>query len=82
MGRGFLFLLLGGFAITFFATWHMAGPAEPPPPPVRIANGQMVVPKTCEEAEKLGVAPLMVGRPGYSRELDPDGDGLACPPTS
>ncbi|WP_323742696.1 excalibur calcium-binding domain-containing protein [Nocardioides islandensis] len=32
----------------------------------------------CTEAEAAGVAPLYRGQPGYRRDLDGDGDGVAC----
>lgn len=34
----------------------------------------------CDAARAAGKAPLFPGRPGYSKELDPDGDGVACQP--
>ncbi|WP_331767359.1 excalibur calcium-binding domain-containing protein [Embleya sp. NBC_00896] len=34
----------------------------------------------CDEARAAGVAPLHSGEPGYSAELDADGDGVACEP--
>lgn len=34
--------------------------------------------RNCAEARDAGVAPLHAGDPGYSRELDRDGDGTAC----
>jgi hypothetical protein len=37
---------------------------------------------SCDDARKAGKAPLMAGQPGYRTELDPDGTGLACPPTA
>lgn len=33
----------------------------------------------CSEAVEAGAAPLYVGDPGYSEELDSNGDGIACP---
>jgi len=36
----------------------------------------------CAAARAAGKAPLYAGQPGYRTELDPDGTGLACPPTS
>lgn len=35
---------------------------------------------TCREAFMDGRANIRVGEPGYRRELDADGDGLACEP--
>lgn len=81
MTRGFFVLLLGCSALAFAATWYFTG-ESPKVVPVRAADGRMIVPKTCEEAIARGVAPLMAGQPGYTKDLDPDGDGLACPPLS
>jgi hypothetical protein len=36
---------------------------------------------SCDDARAAGKAPLYAGQPGYRSELDPDGTGLACPPT-
>ncbi|MEU7633891.1 excalibur calcium-binding domain-containing protein [Nocardia sp. NPDC049190] len=33
----------------------------------------------CDEARAAGRAPLFRGEPGYGPQLDPDGDGFACP---
>jgi hypothetical protein len=32
----------------------------------------------CTEVENAGAAPIYTGDPGYSRDLDRDGDGVAC----
>ncbi|WP_243653698.1 thermonuclease family protein [Pseudonocardia endophytica] len=37
-----------------------------------------VVHADCASATAAGAAPLYAGDPGYSRELDGDGDGVAC----
>ena len=34
----------------------------------------------CNAAVAAGNAPILAGRPGYRRELDPDGDGVGCVP--
>ena len=34
----------------------------------------------CNEVRAAGKAPLHVGEPGYSAEMDGDGDGIACEP--
>ena len=34
----------------------------------------------CAAARAAGAAPIMIGRPGYRRELDADNDGIACEP--
>jgi excalibur calcium-binding domain-containing protein len=36
----------------------------------------------CDAAHAAGKEPLYEGQPGYRAELDPDGDGMACIPTS
>jgi|KBSMisStandDraft_5_1062788.scaffolds.fasta_scaffold1277671_1 hypothetical protein len=36
----------------------------------------------CDAAAAAGKEPLYEGQPGYRKELDPDGDGMACIPTS
>jgi Excalibur calcium-binding domain/Domain of unknown function (DUF4189) len=33
---------------------------------------------SCGQVRAAGLAPLLVGQPGYSRSLDRDGDGVAC----
>lgn len=33
---------------------------------------------SCAQARAAGAAPLRKGKPGYSRRLDRDGDGVAC----
>jgi Flp pilus assembly pilin Flp len=32
----------------------------------------------CDAVRAAGAAPIRVGDPGYSPELDPDGDGVGC----
>jgi hypothetical protein len=32
----------------------------------------------CDEVRLLGRAPLYAGQPGYSIDMDGDGDGIAC----
>ena len=36
----------------------------------------------CDAAKAAGKGPLYEGQPGYRKELDPDGDGMTCIPTS
>ena len=36
----------------------------------------------CDAAKAAGKGPLYEGQPGYRKDLDPDGDGMACIPTS
>lgn len=44
-------------------------------PSLALGDGTFV---RCEDAIAVGAAPLYIGRPGYSEELDPDRDGIAC----
>lgn len=34
--------------------------------------------ENCTAVENAGAAPIYAGQPGYSRDLDRDGDGVAC----
>lgn len=34
--------------------------------------------RSCAEVSAANAAPLSEGQPGYSRDLDRDGDGVAC----
>lgn len=84
MSKAFLLLVLAGFAAVFAATWAMTAPPAVPAAPV-IASGQpatsaSVSVGSCEEAREKGLGPFYGGQPGYRPDLDPDGDGLACPP--
>ncbi|MFF0818097.1 DUF1524 domain-containing protein [Rhodococcus sp. NPDC003318] len=45
---------------------------EPAPAPAQVTYG------SCADARAVGAAPLYAGQPGYSRNLDRDGDGVAC----
>lgn len=65
--------------------------SEPAPPPPAAPQPVPVQPpaqprspaayyKNCDAARAAGVAPLLVGQPGYRAELDRDGDGVACEP--
>lgn len=46
--------------------------ANQPPPPVDVSYAN------CTEVRNAGAAPISIGQPGYSRDLDGDGDGVAC----
>lgn len=50
-------------------------PTEPPPtePPAAAVSY-----KNCDAVREAGAAPIHKGDPGYSSELDRDGDGVAC----
>ncbi len=34
----------------------------------------------CDDARAAGTAPIYFGEPGYRKEMDGDGDGIACEP--
>ncbi|WP_433566477.1 excalibur calcium-binding domain-containing protein [Nocardia sp. CA-151230] len=60
-------------------------PAAAPPPPAaapapapETTSAPSVYYRSCTEAKRAGAAPLHRGEPGYRRELDRDGDGIAC----
>ncbi len=46
-----------------------------PPQPTSTATAPYA---SCEEARAAGDAPMYRGEPGYSPDLDGDGDGIAC----
>lgn len=48
-------------------------PSSPPTP-----SPSSVYYRNCSEARAAGAAPIYQGQPGYRRELDRDGDGVAC----
>ncbi|MFI1677029.1 excalibur calcium-binding domain-containing protein [Streptomyces sp. NPDC020607] len=56
-------------------------PATPTPTPTtESSTPQDVYYENCDEARAAGAAPLYAGDPGYSLDLDRDGDGVACEP--
>lgn len=79
MSKRFLLLLLSSSAAAFSGTWMAIGDSQPVSP-AAAAEGQGTELSSCEEAHEKGLAPLYAGTPNYSAKLDPDGDGLACPP--
>ena len=42
------------------------------------AQQEYVYYENCTAVENAGAAPIYAGEPGYSRDLDRDGDGVAC----
>nr|WP_231562471.1 excalibur calcium-binding domain-containing protein [Sphingomonas sp. 35-24ZXX] len=34
----------------------------------------------CNDARRVGTAPIYLGEPGYREEMDGDSDGIACEP--
>jgi hypothetical protein len=79
MNRGFLVLLFALCGVAFAAAWRLSTP-DMPPPAIKTPNGKLVAVTNCDDARANGVAPLLAGQPGYTSKLDPDGDGIACPP--
>jgi Flp pilus assembly pilin Flp len=63
------------------AAGSLATPAPAPAPPPA-APGPVAPPgvdyENCDAVRAAGADPIHVGDPGYSRELDPDGDGVGC----
>ena len=53
-------------------------PTPPPTATTTAAAAAIVVYKNCAEVRAAGKAPLHRGEPGYSTELDHNGDGVAC----
>ena len=88
MDGKFIALIMCASGTAFAGTWLLmsrdpAAAAEAP----RTAEvamvdqaGKVVSFASCEEVRMANQAPLMAGRPGYTRDLDPDADGIACPP--
>jgi hypothetical protein len=83
MTKGFLLLVLSVSAIAFAGTWLVTGESSSSSSggTMKVAGGGKTDQiSTCEEAVEQGLAPMYAGTPGYRADLDPDGDGLACPP--
>ncbi|MFL6846439.1 MAG: excalibur calcium-binding domain-containing protein [Allosphingosinicella sp.] len=72
-------------ALVFIAAWNVMPDANgaanvaardttsgPAPDPVYYSG--------CNEVRAAGKAPLYAGQPGYSEDMDGDGDGIACEP--
>jgi hypothetical protein len=60
---------------------NRADESAPPPQPKPAASAaQSVHYAGCNEVRAAGKAPLHSDDPGYSPEMDGDGDGIACEP--
>lgn len=57
-----------------------ADDSAPPPPKPAAAAEQSVHYSGCNEVRAAGKAPLHSDDPGYSPDMDGDGDGIACEP--
>ncbi|MEV6771468.1 excalibur calcium-binding domain-containing protein [Nocardia sp. NPDC051030] len=67
-----------GFALPFAAM--SASSAEPridPNPPTTHSKPYPYY-SSCAQVRAEGKAPLYAGQPGYNRQLDPEGKGVAC----
>lgn len=53
-----------------------AVPQPPATPPTTTEPAPLY--RNCDEVRRAGKAPIRVGDPGYSRDLDRDGDGVGC----
>lgn len=86
MDRSFLMLLVSASTVVFAGVFLFTGSPDATsaparlPPPLKTKTGEVITIKDCDDARAKGVAPLMPGQPGFRPDLDPDGDGVACPP--
>ncbi|MGW7683098.1 excalibur calcium-binding domain-containing protein [Kribbella sp. NPDC054772] len=55
-----------------------ASTSAAPPTPTTTPTTATVVYQNCDQVRAAGKAPLHRGDPGYSPELDHNGDGVAC----
>jgi micrococcal nuclease len=53
-------------------------PVPPPAEPVPVPEDSGTYYPNCAAVREAGAAPLYAGDPGYSGDLDSDGDGVAC----
>jgi hypothetical protein len=63
--------------------WASRSDDAPLPTPAPVASAtqdRSVHYSGCNEVRAAGKAPLTAGQPGYSPEMDGDGDGIACEP--
>ena len=71
------------------ATWSFVYPTTTAPPtavpvvpttmpPHRLPAPPAAYYKNCAEAKEAGAAPILRDHPSYRKELDRDGDGIAC----
>jgi hypothetical protein len=76
----------GGYA---WSKWSKPSPAAlanaPKAPSAKPGQAAADIEQTeyyadCAAAARAGKQPLYAGQPGYRKELDPDGTGVACPP--
>ncbi len=73
-------ILLGG-AVGFLLIAGVPRSLAQQPRPVAVGLGNTVDYANCDDVRRAGAAPLRRGEPGYSPQLDPGGDGVACPVT-
>ena len=82
MDGKFILLLLGLSGTAFAGTWLLTRTPQPHAVEIvaRDTRGKELHFANCQEVQAAGMAPLYAGRPGYTRDLDPDDTGVACPP--
>lgn len=87
MDRRFVLIVASLFIIVFGLTFWWLGRSPSDPSGMAspaIASGEEVDAdvyfRDCNEVKAAGRQPLLAGQPGYRKELDPDGTGVACPP--
>lgn len=58
---------------------HVTDPGAPGSTPLGlVGSGGTTYYENCDAVRAAGAAPISVGQPGYSRQLDRDGDGVGC----
>ncbi|WP_218025257.1 excalibur calcium-binding domain-containing protein [Nocardia jejuensis] len=70
-----------GVALPLTAIHAGVAGAEPridPAPPATPKSEPYPFYTNCTQVLSQGKGPLLAGQPGYRRQLDPDGDGIAC----
>ena len=87
MDGKFFLLIICASGTAFAGTWLLLSHGPSPSTAPRAAefaatdkSGKLLHFANCEEVRRAGMAPLLAGRPGYTRDLDPDNSGVACPP--
>ncbi|WP_230286064.1 excalibur calcium-binding domain-containing protein [Deinococcus sp. 12RED42] len=68
----------GAYRITTEKGTAMPAPARPASAPVVPSTPANVAYANCAAVRAAGKSPLLRGQPGYSSQLDRDGDGRAC----
>ncbi len=79
---GTVYVLGARLTFAFEGAAHSVATPAPAPAPAPPAPGPVAPPgvdyENCDAVRAAGADPIHVGDPGYSSELDPDGDGVGC----